>query len=738
VTTAANEPGRTADGWARALAAAAEGFELSPSVEQTRLMLLADGAPRPETIRRAAEACGLDGRFVTVRPRQRANLCPFIADVGGGEIILVRSITAEHAQIAIVADGALLERTVECSWLDGVRAGPVLALAPRGRLAATRIDAYLAPYKRSWFRSLLMRHMARFFELAGGALCANVLALATAIFAMQIWDRVIPAQSLPTLWVLTLGVGLALAFELIIKQMRVSVADQFGKELDIRMSSMFFARALDLRNDQRPRSPGTLIAQLRELDQIRELLTSTTLSVLFEIPFVLTFVFVIALIGGPLVYVVLGVIPIVLLLCLLVQWPMARLSRAGLRESALRNAMLVESIERIEDIKSLQAEARFVALWERVNTESARIGKQNRFLSSLLTNTTQTLQQGAYVAVLVAGVYLVLANQMTTGALLACSMLTSRAISPLAQIAGVFARLQGARVARQGLDALLQVPTDHGGATSRFHRPMLKPDLQFEQIAHAYDKDQRPALTIPRLSIAAGERVAVIGRIGSGKSTLLKLAAGLMPPSAGRVLIDGTDMRAIEMADVRRDIGSYHQDAGLFVGTVRSNLQMGASGATDEDLLAALTAVGASAQIFTDGHGLDMTVQEGGRGLSSGQRQALILARTLVRSPRALLLDEPTGSLDENTERTFVTGLKAWLGTRTLIVATHRYALLDIVDRVIVVDGGRIALDGPRSEIVQKLSQPLAAPADLRAVKTALRTPALVHALPQTGTTNGT
>lgn len=708
--------------WAIALVAVAHTFEMSPSLKSTRLHLLA--SPQLSLTSRvlaAATLAGLNGRFATLRKHGKASLTPFIAELQGGELVIVRQLSADRAVVLTFAADGMLEREVSRAWLHEAIAGPVLQLTRRGPIRDTRIDAYLAPYRRSWFRSLLRGHMLRYVELAGGALCGNILALATAIFAMQLWDRVVPAQSLPTLWVLTLGVALALGFELIIKIMRVVISDGFGKELDLKMSALFFARALDLRNDARPRSPGTLIAQLRELDQIRDLLTSTTLSVLFELPFIITFIIAIALIGGPLVYIVLAVIPIVLLLCLIIQWPMARLSHAGIRESALRNAMLVESIERIEDIKSLQAEARFVAVWEQLNAESARIAKKNRFLAAMLTNVTLTLQQAAYVAVLVAGVYLVLDNAMTTGALMACSMLTSRAIAPLAQIAGVFARWQGAKVAREGLDSLLKLPVDHGTGAQRFHRPLLQPSLVFENIRHAYDKGQRPVLTIPTLTIKPGERVAIIGRIGSGKSTLLKLASGLMPPAEGRVLVDATDMAAIETADIRRDIGSYHQDAGLFVGTVRANLQLGATSASDEDLLAALSTVGAGAQIFTEGQGLDMTVQEGGRGLSNGQRQALLLARTLVRTPRALLLDEPTGAMDESTERTFVANLRQWLGPRTLIVATHRYALLDIVDRVIVMDQGRIVLDGPRAEVVQELS---AGP--LPGAKPVARAPSLV------------
>ncbi len=727
--------GPSADAWAVALVAAAQQLDLSPSPEETRLHLNASpDRPLRGRLSATAERIGMTGIFVSFRPGQSGLTTPFIAQLKGDEIVLVTALDRKTARVLVTGLDGVLAREVPRAALDQSIVGPVFAVASRAERADSRIDAYITPYRTSWFRRLLFSHMSRFVELAGGAFCANILSIATAIFAMQIWDRVIPAQSLPTLWVLTLGVALALLFELIIKQMRVSIADGFGKQLDQKMSALFFARALDVRNDTRPRSPGTLIAQLRELDQIRELMTSTTLSVLFELPFVVMFVFVIVLIGGPLVYVVLAVMPIVLLLCLIVQWPMARLSREGLRESALRNAMLVESIERIEDIKSLQAEGRFVAIWEQINAVNARISMKNRQLASLLTNVTLTLQQLAYVAVLVTGVYLVLANVMTTGALLACSMLTSRAIAPLAQIAGVLARLQAARVARKSLDALLKLPTDHGGNGSRFHRPLLKPDITFDQIAHRYDKEQRPALTIPHLTIRAGERVAIIGRIGSGKSTLLKLASGLMPPTEGRVIVDGTDIASLQTADIRRDIGSYHQDAGLFVGSVRSNLKLGAPQATDDALLAALAVIGTSARMFTEGHGLDMTVQEGGRGLSSGQRQALLLARTLVRAPRALLLDEPTGAMDENTERAFITNLKSWLGSRTLVVATHRYALLDIVDRVLVVDQGRVVLDGPRADVLHKLSGAGAATdADQRTNKSMPRQPTLVV----TGGTHG-
>jgi ATP-binding cassette, subfamily C, bacterial LapB len=694
------------EAWTHALLAVARDYSLSPSPEETRLfMLSAKHLPIREATCAAARELGLYAQAIGLkRAKGLSSFTPCLAAIDDGSVILIKRVEKKTAVIAVVSRTGAVERIVELKWLAAAIDGPVVAIASTAKARDSRIDSYLAPYQRSWFRALLVRHLMRFTELAGGAFFANVLALATAIFAMQIWDRVIPAQSLPTLWVLTLGVAVALFFELVLKMMKVVIADNFGKALDLQISSLFFARALYIRNDKRPKSSGTLIAQLRELDQIREMLTSTTLSVFFEIPFIFIFMTVIAVIGGPLVFVVAAVVPVVLVMGIIIQWPLARLSREGMRESALRNAMLVETIDRIEDVKALQVEHRFVEQWRQVVATAGVVGLRQRFLTALLLNATQTMQQVAYVAVLVVGAHIVLSNGMSTGALLACSILTSRTIAPLAQIASVFARLQGAKVARQGLDQLLKLPTDHGGSGERFHRPVIRGTFQFDSVRHVYDDGKRPSLVLPQLEIKPGERIAVLGRIGSGKSTLLKLMGGLMPPSEGRIVLDGTDMASIENADIRRDIGTLFQDSGLFFGTIRSNLQMAAPGATDEAFIAALDLACAGTALFNQSQGLDHVIHEGGRGLSNGQRQSLLLARTLVRAPRVLLLDEPTASLDEATERQFIGNLGRWLERRTLIVATHRFALLDLVQRVIVLDGGRIVMDGDKDNVLRALS----------------------------------
>ena len=389
---------------------------------------------------------------------------------------------------------------------------------------------------------------------------------------------------------------------------------------------------------------------------------------------------------------------------LMFQVPLARLSQEGMAESALRNAILMESMYRIEDIKSLQAESRFRRLWEETNTVDAAVGMKQRLLGTILVNWTQVVQQLAYAGVIIFGVYKVLDSTMSFGTLLACSILTSRAIAPLAQIAATFSRLQNALVGRRGLNELLKLPIDHAFDKDAYHRPVLAGNFIFENVLYSYGQQDKPALAITSLTIRAGERIAVLGRVGAGKSTFLRLAGGLALPMRGRILLDQTDLSLIDAADVRRDTGFLLQDSGLFYGTIRDNLLIANPRASDEEILEAMRISCADQLVVAQSHGLDLTIREGGAGLSGGQKQSLILARTILRAPSIVLLDEPTASLDEATERTVIENLKHWSNGRTMLIATHRYPVLDLVERVIVINNGVIALDGPKDEVFAKLS----------------------------------
>jgi ATP-binding cassette subfamily C protein LapB len=666
----------------------------SPEVAQERILSLVSLA-------------GLEGTFTRMAPAKvpRA-LWPFLVELDGdGGVLLVTEVTSEEVIGSMRAGDAT---TAVRLPLEGEMSAPhaLMLLQPAARRVDERVSDYAprANEESHWLRAVFAKNRRLFFELGAGSLVGNVLGVATAIFSMQVWDRVVPARSTNTLWVLALGVAMALLLEYGLRVTRASITDHFGKKADLELSDFFFGRLLDIRNDARPRSPGSLISQMRDFEQVRELLTSTAFGVLLDIPFVLIFIGVIALLGGWLAIVPLVAAPLVVLPGLLAQRALAKLSTAGMAESALRNAILMESVYRVEDIKGLQSEPRFRRLWRQANQRLGDISLRQRHLTSMLVSFSGTTQNMAYAGVIIAGVYGVLNNALSTGTVIACSLLTSRTLAPLAQIPAVLARLQNTKVAKEGLDKMLALPIDHDPHKERYHKPVLAGGYQLENAKFAYGPEEGAAMTIDSLTIKPGERIAILGRTGAGKSTLIRMLAGMAPPQEGRILLDGTQLGQIDMADVRRSVGCLLQDASLFHGTLRENLTLAAPLASQEAVQRALKMVCADRLLLNQQHGMDLPLRESGAGLSGGQKQVLMLARLVLREPRIVLLDEPTASLDEGTEQEVIRNLDTWLEGRTLVVATHRYPILSIVQRVIVVDRGRIVLDAPRDEALAKLA----------------------------------
>ncbi|MBC5768438.1 ATP-binding cassette domain-containing protein [Ramlibacter albus] len=568
-----------------------------------------------------------------------------------------------------------------------------------------RADEFLAPHRPNWLLAEYLRHWPSLVHQSVGAFATNCLALAGSLFSMQMFDRVIPAQSLPTLWMLALGVLVAVGFSLLIKLARTHSADQSGKKTDLAISSHIYSHALALRLDARPRSTGSFMAQLREIDAIRELVTSTSTVAVIDIPFAAVFVFILYLIGGPAVALVaLCAIPLVAVPGIIAQWPMARLARAGSRTSALRNAVLVESIEGIEDIKALRAQERFESLWNACNADCAQNTLRSRFLASGLLAWTQETQQLVWLGIMVTGAYQVMGSSMTTGALTACSILGSRAISPFAQLGVVFGRWQQARVAKECLDDLMRRPVDAAARSGQAARDRVEGALGAAGLEFRYVPDAPPVLAIDKLEIRAGEKVALVGQVGAGKSTLLRVLSGLLQPTRGAMALDGTDYKAIRPADLRRHIAYMSQESRLFYGTIRDNLALGRADATDEEMLAALRLAGAEQMAAAGARTLDIPIFEGGQGMSSGQRQFVLLARTLISQPQVLMLDEPTSNMDEAAETLAIARIREWVQPRTLVLVTHRVAALQVVDRICVVDGGRIVLDGARDHVLALLS----------------------------------
>ena len=691
--------------WLQAMLTIARHYRLDFSQEHVRVTINNEShSPRQQLLEDMARQLGLGLRNIEPDVSQLDPWrLPLLAEFSGGAVAVITRMDKENnVSLRFSGDGGL--DTVLTLDELGTRLQGLMVLRPLESVPDARVDDYIKPYQKNWFWQLALKDWRRYGDIMLVAMMANVLALSGMVFSMHVYDRVVPSQSEPTLWVLFGGVMLAILFEFIMRMLRVHISDVIGKRADLRISERVFAHALHIKNGARSKSTGSFIAQIRELESVRELITSTTIAAISDLPFFLLFVFILWMIGGPLVLVVLLAVPLLLIPGLLVQRPLGKLSSEGMRESAIRNATLVEAVQGLEDIKLMRAEQRFQNQWNNSNDVAASVGMKQRWLTGLLLTWTQEVQSIVYAVVLLIGCYLVIAGDMTTGALVGTSILASRTIAPLAQISGVLSRWQSAKVARKGLDDLMQRPIDDPLQGKRVHKASLWGNYRLENLSFYYDEEEKNSvLAVPGLTIRAGERIALLGRNGSGKSTLLHLLAGMQEPQQGSILLDDITLNHLDPADLRRDMQLLSQQARLFFGSVRDNILLGNPLASDEEIHQALTISGALEFVRKQKMGLNYMISEGGAGLSGGQRQALLLARALLTSPNILLLDEPTAWLDEMSEKQFIHHLKGWLGKqRTLIVATHRLPILALVDRIIVLENGKIIMDGPRDNILRE------------------------------------
>ncbi|WP_111828240.1 type I secretion system permease/ATPase [Acinetobacter colistiniresistens] len=690
--------------WLQAILTIAKHYRIEPSEERIRLQLdWNQNQNLDEVLILISRQVGMNVRRIAfsddvIYPWR----LPILVELADGQVgVIDKADGSGHVSVQLSGDQGLSQKFAVGALKHIIK--NVYVLRPEQSVPDARIDEYIKPYEQSWFWSIVLQDWKRYVDIMLASLIANILALATIIFSMQVYDRVVPSQSIPTLWVLAAGVLIAAIFEFTLRLSRVYISDIIGKRADLRISDRVFGHALRIKNSERSKSTGTFISQIRELEGVRELVTSTTMGALADLPFFFLFLVIFAIIGGDLFWVMLLVVPLMILPAILAQKKLAELAQEGMRESSIRNAILVEAVQGIEDIKLLRAESRFQNQWNHMNEVSADISMQQRKIVGVLTAWTQKIQGLTYAAVILVGCFAVMKGDMTTGALVACSILSSRMLAPISQITGILGRLQQAKVAKKSLDELMQKPVDQPDQAHLVHKEVLHGDYELNKVVFQYtEEDPRPSLVIPQLKIRAGERIAILGRNGAGKSTLLQILSAMQFPNSGSVHLDDLDISLIDPADVRRDMGLLNQNAHLFYGTIRENLTLGAPLARDEDILKVLKVTGALSFVHEKKEGLDHLVLEGGVGFSGGQRQALLLARLLIRQPNILLLDEPTAAIDDVAEKQLIDHLKNWLGYRTLVVATHRRAVLELVDRIIVMNEGKIVMDGPVDQVLQQ------------------------------------
>jgi len=548
-------------------------------------------------------------------------------------------------------------------------------------------------------------------------LIVNTLTLATSLFAMQVYDRVIPNAGFQTLTVLTVGVSLAIIFELLLRHVRSELLDRESTRVDAELAEWFFARALAIRMEARPPTLGTFAAQIRGLEQVRGLLASGPLFILADVPFALFFIGVISFVGGQLAVVPLVMLPLTLLAGLIFQRRISKATAASQGHSNHKAGTLVEAIDGIESIKANTAEDTLAQRWRALTDVAGEEDDRIKHYSTLSANVTQTVQQLGYVALIAYGAFLVTQGDLTMGGLIACSIIGSRALAPIGRLPSVLVQWAHAKAALDGLDRLIECPNEQDDAGQQLDPGKLDASLRFENVRFAYPGNARPALDLsmhPGLAIRSGERVGVVGGIGSGKSTFLKLASGLWRPGDGRVFVGGIDAAMITPGSLRQQVVYVPQDVRLIRGTLRDNLTLGIPDPGDETLLQALKDSGLIDLVHAHSLGLALPISEGGRGISGGQRQLIALTRLLFLQPAILLLDEPTASMDAATETRVVNLLErmAAAGT-TLIIATHKTAVMRLLDRLLVCHDGRLLADGPRDTVLAHLSGNAAQPAKL-------------------------
>ncbi|WP_159715928.1 type I secretion system permease/ATPase [Geminicoccus flavidas] len=665
---------------------------------------LEDERLTPALFPRAAERAGLDARLVRRGLRDIDELAlPCVLLLRDRRSCVLISRGGDKARV-IVPETGLGVREIELAELERIYTGHAFFARPELELNERDKRQGAPRFGNHWFWSTLFKQWPVYIEVVIAALLINVFSLVSPLFVMNVYDRVVPNNALETLWVLAAGALIIFAFDFVLKTARGYFVDTAGRASDVIMASRIFEQVLGIRLAGRPASAGAFASNLREFETLRDFFTSATVTALVDLPFIVLFLAIVFLIGGDLAIIPGLAVPIVLGVGLLIQLPLDRIVKETFRETAMKHGLLVEAINGLETIKSVAAEGRMQRSWERLVAATAKTANKARFLSSLTVNFASTAANLVYVGMVVMGVYKIAEGELTVGALIACTIIGSRAMAPLGQVAALLTRFHQSKTSLETLNNIMALPTERPDGARFVHRPHLRGDIEFKNVTFTYPNQKLPALRNVSFKIAAGERVALIGRIGSGKTTIEKLVLGLYEPQEGAVLVDGTDVRQLDPADLRRSIGCVPQDVYLFQGSLRDNITLGAAFVDDQAVLRAARISGVEEFATRHPMGYDLHVGERGEALSGGQRQAVAVARALLLDPPILILDEPTSAMDTGAENRLKARLAREVPGRTMLLVTHRQSMLTLADRILVIDNGRVAADGPKEKVLKALA----------------------------------
>jgi ATP-binding cassette subfamily C protein LapB len=565
------------------------------------------------------------------------------------------------------------------------------------------------PFFADWLMAPIRTNRSVYTKVAVAAVMINVFALVTSLFTMTVYDRVLPNNATSSLIGLSIGLGIILLFDFILKILRAYFVDVAGADIDRDIGENMFTRLLSIRLDQPRGSTGGLAQMLRELETLRDFFASATLVALVDVPFILVTLAVMAMIGGWLVLVPIMLIPVVVLVGVVTQPMMDRLAAQNMGQAMLKQSVLIETIGGLEMVKSASAGRLLTRRWDDAVENHASSSMSQRLISNISVTVAASGQQIAYAGVVIAGVGMIASQSLTMGGLIACSILSGRAVAPLAQIATLLSRLTMTRTAYRQLDKFMETPSEGQGADS-LALDTVTGQIEFRAVHFTYPGATEAALNGVSFQIKPGEKVAILGRVGSGKSTVARVILGLYPPESGLVLVDGTEVRQLNADRLRRHIGSVLQDTVLLSGTVRDNIVLDRAHVDDEELLRVARLSGTHDFMGRLANGYELRLADRGDSLSGGQRQSIAVARALAGKPSILLLDEPTSAMDTQTEMALIDRLQSEMADRTALIITHRLPLLKLVSRIIVMDQGKVIADGPRDAVLKQITQPQVKP----------------------------
>ena len=662
-----------------------------------------DGLVTAASIIRAADKIGISARTVHRPALENISslVLPCILLLKGGNACVLLSMDKKSAVIISPGHGDD-PREVSHDQLTEEYTGYAILTRLKEKLDKRASEIRLIKQKR-WFWDTLFRFWPIYRHVISASVITNIIVIASPLFVMNVYDRVIPNNATETLWALAIGIVLAYLFDFLLKNLRGYFVDVAGRNADVLIGSRLMQHLMSARLDYLPKSAGAIANNIREFETLREFFSSTTLVAFIDLPFLLLFLVVIYYIGGTMALPLLVAVPVVALAGLFLQIPLQRVMENSYKESTQKHAMLYEIVHGLETIKTCLAQGRIQAKWENVVGMSAHSTGKAKILANLALNLSAFSGQMVSVAVIILGVYKIHAGELTVGGLIACNILSARALAPLGALAGLLTRFQQSRMALFALNMLMELPSERPEEMDTFGYGEIKSSIAFKGVKFNYPGASRAVLDNISFSISPGEKVGVVGRIGAGKTTLGKLCVGLYQPLEGSVQVGSIDLRQMDVADLRKKIGYVSQDSLLFYGSLKENIAFGLPEADDESIRNAAEIAGVTQFIKDHPAGFAMNVGERGSELSGGQRQAISIARALLAGNDMLVMDEPTSNMDAQTEFTLKQRLIKHLGDKTLILITHRPSLLELVDRLIVLEGGRIVADGLKADVVKWL-----------------------------------